>query len=91
MGVVVVALSLMTGTASAGFDKNPTSAIDDRRAMTQNAKEQTKLLKELLDETKKTNELLQKLVASGGAASNSRGRGEPGQPEQTEGISRGRR
>ena len=59
---VLVTFFMISGTAYAGFDKNPTSALEDRRATAEANKEQTKLLKDLLAETKKTNDLLKGLI-----------------------------
>ena len=59
---VLVAFTMMSASAYAGFDKNPTSALHDRRATAEENKEQTKLLKKLLQETVKTNEILERLI-----------------------------
>ncbi len=58
----LVTFFMMSGSSYAGFDKNPTSALEDRRATAEANKEQTKLLQDLLSETKKTNDLLKSLV-----------------------------
>lgn len=62
ISIGVVVLSLMSGVAYAGFDKNPTSAFEDRRVTAESNIEQVKLLKEILAESKKNNEFLKKLI-----------------------------
>lgn len=62
--VFTTILAIGAGAASvavAGFGKE-TNAIDDRRASTEAAKASAEALKGLLEEAKKTNELLQKLI-----------------------------
>ena len=77
----VLAVFIMTSSASeAGFDKNPTSALKDRRETAESAKEQVKLLKDLIAETKRTNQLLEELVNGG----RNRGGGDNGSSAEAE-------
>ena len=62
---VAVTFMLTSGAAYAGFNNKSTSAVDDRTAIVEENTTQTKLLKEILAETKKTNELLVKYIGAG--------------------------
>ena len=73
ISAVAVTFILTAGTAYAGFNNKSTSSVDDRTAIVAENTEQTKLLKEILAETKKTNELLIKHIGAGEAERRQRG------------------
>ncbi|MDA0781409.1 MAG: hypothetical protein PQ612_07295 [Rickettsiales bacterium] len=68
ISTVAVTFVLASGAAYAGFNNKSTSAVDDRTVIVGENTEQTKLLKEILAETKRTNELLVKYIGAGGEA-----------------------
>lgn len=56
--------------AKASFDENPTSATEDRRLVAESSAKTVAVLEQILAENKKTNQLLEKLVAEGVKAGN---------------------
>lgn len=48
--------------ATATFDKNPTSAFEDRRLVAESSAKTAASLEQILAESKKTNQLLEKLI-----------------------------
>jgi len=62
IGLFAVIVAFFASLALAGFDKNPTSEREDRRIRTEASQETVKLLKQLVEESKRTNELITKLI-----------------------------